>query len=222
MTNMKVNLVAICCNWLNLALPGSRVSVAMSPRRGSNPTRARTPLRWCEKIPSWLSHAMSCWDSGFVGSGLWPGDGEENLASKSLLLQGVEHIIEYNISWDRMDITMRSTNTHIRTLTRGNILKSLPTGLLTLLGRTQPTSLMGPNSASGYMFHWVQYRKIASLTTNQFPNTAKFSSSVFFGKNSLNNNYPDVSLIKHLFWNMSHRTHQWLKILWELAINHHP
>ena len=83
MTNMKVNLIAYIATlgstFYRFLLPSIFVvnhEWCKKPQRchhleGSNPTRTRTPLRWCEKIPSWLSHAMSCWDSGFVDSGLW-------------------------------------------------------------------------------------------------------------------------------------------------------
>lgn len=134
--------------------------------------------------------------------------------------------IEYNISWDTMDVTMWSTNTHIRTCTCGNILNHCLLGKLStqLKNATyQPdvmyTSAIGsftcghcfwfvqpcasPNSATGYMFHWVQYRKIASLTTNQFPNTAKSSSSVFLAKTA--STIPTPMSYQKFIWDLSHR-----------------
>ncbi len=102
----------------------------------SNPTRTRTPLRWCEKIPSWLSHELLAVD-------LWIVVCDKCVPKLRgcilyILLQEVEEIIEYTVAWDIwwMKWWDGQTHTHthnIHTHTRGNILKifeSLPTGLL--------------------------------------------------------------------------------------------
>ena len=113
--------------------------------------------------------------------------------------------IYLEIGWKFHDAINKHTYTHTHAQEYS---ESLPTGLLQTLTSIEERNLPA----------WCDPIRPLGTCFIEFSNIPL----PFFFWQKQPQPYLRPCLIKNLFWNMSHRTHQWSKILWELAINHHP